>query len=194
MIKFRNFNNNYHHLMKIILLVLVVVLALWVSGMVKDSDFVSSLIRKFGYGGIFLIAVVSGFNLVIPVPAISFLPVFLASGLNAFAVVATLAAGMTLADFIGYLLGKTGRHIALSVFERKVINKFEMFKKKLHWSPALALFLFASLVPFPNEIMVIPMAFLGYRSAYVLLPVFFGNMVFNSLYAFGVVNIFKLII
>ena len=104
-----------------------------------------------------------------------------------------IAAGMTLADFVAYLLGKTGRHMVLSAFEKKVINKFEIIKEKLHWSPVLILFLFASLVPFPNEIMVIPMAFLGYRSVYILLPVFFGNMVFNSIYAIGVANVIKLI-
>lgn len=189
----KNFDYNYRYLVKTVLLILVIILAFWASGVIKDNDFVSSLIGKFGYGGIFLVAVVSGFNLIIPVPVISFLPVFLLSGLNAFAVVAIIAAGMTLADFIGFLLGKTGRHIALSAFEKKVVNKFERFKDKLHWSPALALFLFASFAPIPNEVIVIPMAFLGYRPIYVLLPVFFGNMVFNALYAIGIVNIFKLI-
>lgn len=186
-------SDNRRHLLKIILLILVVVLAFWVSGIIKDSGFVSDLVRRFGYVGIFLIAVVSGFNLVIPVPAISFLPVFLASGLNTFALVAIIAAGMTLADFVGYLLGKTGRHLALSALERRVVNRFERFKEELHWSPALLLFLFASFVPVPNEVIVIPMAFLGYRPIYVLLPVFLGNMVFNSIYAIGIVNILKLI-
>src|SRR3989338_985697 len=189
---FRKLINNHQYLIRIILLVLVGVFAFWASDTLKDGDFISNLIRKFGYGGIFLMAVVSGFNLVIPIPAISFLPVFLASGLNAFAVVIIIAAGMTLADFVAYLLGKTGRHMVLSAFEKKVINKFEIIKEKLHWSPVLILFLFASLVPFPNEIMVIPMAFLGYRSVYILLPVFFGNMVFNSIYAIGVANVIKL--
>jgi len=188
-----NLNKNYRHLAKIILLLLVIAMALWVSGIVKDSDFVSELIRRFGYGGIFLIAVVSGFNLAIPVPAVAFMPVFVASGLNVFAVVVIMAAGMTLADFIGFLLGKASRRIAMSAFERKVLNKFEKIKEKLNWSPALALFLFASLAPFPNEIIVVPMAFLGYRFTYILLPVFLGNMVFNSIYAIGAINILKLV-
>ena len=135
----------------------------------------------------------SGFNLVIPVPAISFLPVFLTSGLNTFAVVAIIAAGMTLADFVGYLLGKAGRHLALSALERRVANKFEGLKEELHWSPALLLFLFASFIPIPNEVIVIQMAFLGYRLVYILLPVFLGNLVFNSIYAIGTINILKLI-
>jgi len=189
----KNSNNNFGHWAKIIFLVFIFALAFGVSGMVKDSDFVSDLIRRFGYGGIFLIAVVSGFNLVVPVPAISFLPIFLVSGLNTFAVIAVIAAGMTFADFMGFLLGKASRRIAMSDFERKVLNKFEKIKEKLNWSPALALFLFASLAPIPNELIVIPMAFLGYKFTYILLPVFLGNMVFNSIYALGVVNILKLI-
>ncbi|OGN05777.1 MAG: hypothetical protein A2750_04305 [Candidatus Yanofskybacteria bacterium RIFCSPHIGHO2_01_FULL_45_42] len=187
------FKENWIHLVRVVLILFVIILALWASWAIKDSDFVSGIVKQFGYAGIFLIAVVSGFNLVIPVPAISFLPIFLASGLNVLAVVSIIAAGMTLADFVGYLLGKAGRYMALSAFERRVINKFERFKDKLHWSPALALFLYASFVPLPNEVIVLPMAFLGYRFTHIFFPVFFGNMVFNSLYAAGVVNILKLI-
>ena len=70
---FRKLINNHQYLIRIILLVLVGVFAFWASDTLKDGDFISNLIRKFGYGGIFLMAVVSGFNLVIPIPAISFL-------------------------------------------------------------------------------------------------------------------------
>lgn len=189
----RFFKENWIHLVRIALILFVIVLALWASWMVGDSEFVSELIRRFGYVGIFLVAVVSGFNLVVPIPTVSFFPAFLASGLNAFVLVIVISAGMALADFIGFLLGKTGRHIALSAFEIKVINKFERFKEKLHWSPTLALFLFSSFVPLPNEIVVVPMGFLGYKPISVFPPLFFGHMIFNSLYAVGVVNIIKLI-
>ncbi|MEK7603883.1 MAG: hypothetical protein AAB461_02055 [Patescibacteria group bacterium] len=184
---------NYRHLAKITFLLLIIAMAFWTSGIVKNSDFVIELIRRFGYGGIFLISVVSGFNVAIPVPAVAFMPLFIASGLNIFAVIVIIAAGMTLADFIGFLLGKTGRRIAVSALERNVLIKFERIKKKLDWSPTLILFLFASVAPFPNEIIVVPMAFLGYKFIHILLPVFFGNMIFNSIYAIGAVNIFKLI-
>lgn len=180
-------------LMKIALLVLIIVFAFWAGGIVKDSSLISDLIRKFGYVGIFLVAVVSGFNLVIPIPAISFLPIFLASGLNPIITIIILAAGMTLADFVGYLLGKTGRRLSSSAFEERIVDNFEKIKKKLNWSPALALFLFASFAPLPNELVVIPMAFLGYRFSYILVPIFLGNIVFNSIYAVGAISIFKLI-
>ena len=193
MIKTSFLKENWVHIIRIVFILFVIYLALEASLMVKDSELVSEIIRKFGYVGIFLVAVVSGFNLVVPIPTVSFFPAFLASGLNAFTLIIVISAGMALADFIGFLLGKTGRHIALSTLERKVMNKFERVKEKLNWSSALALFLFSSLVPLPNEIVVVPMGFLGYRPVSVLLPVFFGNIVFNSIYATGAVNIIKLI-
>ncbi|MBI2674239.1 MAG: hypothetical protein HYX22_00675 [Candidatus Yanofskybacteria bacterium] len=187
------FKENWFYLVRVVLIILVIALALWASWVIKDNEFVGELIRRFGYVGIFLVSVVSGFNLVVPIPTVSFFPAFLVSGLNAFALIIVISAGMALADFIGYLLGKAGRYIALSAFERKVINKFERFKERLNWSPMLALFLFSSFVPLPNEIVVVPMGFLGYRPISVFPPLFFGHMVFNSLYAFGAVNIIKLI-
>ena len=178
--------------MKIVLLVLIIVFAFWVSGVIRDNDFIISLIKRFGYAGIFIIAVVGGLNLIVPVPAFSFFPVFFSSGLDVLTVVIITAAGMTFADFIGYLLGKTGRHIALPALEKRMVGSLEKFKNRIHWSPALVLFLFASFAPIPNEVVVIPMAFLGYRFSYIMLPVFFGNMVFNALYAAGVINVLKL--
>ena len=180
-------------ILKWLLLALILVLAFWVSGIVKDSEFVSNLIRRFGYIGIFFVAVVTGFNLVVPIPAIAFLPIFVASGLNTVWTIIVLAAGMTMADCMGYLFGKAGQRIVFSAFEKKVIDKVEHIKEKLNWSPALILFLFASFAPLPNEVLVIPMAFLGYRLTHIFFPVLLGNIVFNSIYAIGVINILKLV-
>jgi len=184
---------NHSHVIRIILLVSIIALAFWASGFVKDNEFISGLINKFGYVGVLLVAVISGFNLVIPIPAISFFPIFLASELNAPLIIIVIAAGMTLADFIGYLLGRAGRHIVPSSLERKVANNFEKLQRKFNLSPALALFLFASFAPFPNEVIVIPMAFLGYKPIYILVPILLGNIIFNTIYALGAINILKLI-
>jgi len=187
------FKENWVHIIRVVFILFVIYLALEASLMVKDSELVSEIIRKFGYVGIFLVAVVSGFNLVVPIPTVSFFPAFLASGLNAFVLIIVISTGMALADFIGYLLGKTGRRVVLSALERRVVNKLERVKERLNWSPTLALFLFSSFVPLPNEIVVVPMGFLGYKPISVFPPLFFGHMIFNSLYAFGAVNIIKIL-
>ena len=184
---------NHSHTVRLLLVLFAIALALWASWAIKDNELVSELVGRFGYVAIFLVAVVSGFNLVVPIPAVSFFHVFLASGLNAFTLIVVISSGMALADFIGYLLGKAGRHIALSTFEVKVMNKFERVKARWNWSPTLALFLFSSVVPLPNEIVVIPMGFMGYKPISVFPPLFFGHMIFNSLYAFGAINVIKLI-
>lgn len=187
----RQFANNWRYWAKIVLLALIIALAFWAGEAVQSNDFAQDIIRRLGYSGVFIIAVVSGFNLIVPVPAVSFLPVFLAAGLSIFTSVLVLAAGMTLADFLAYLIGKTSRHMVLSSVERQVAETFNKVQNKLHWSPTLILFLFASFAPFPNEVLVIPMSFFGYRMWQVMLPVFGGNLIFAVVYSIGVMNILK---
>lgn len=55
------------------------------------------------------------------------------------------------------------------------------------------LFLYAALVPFPNEILIIPLAFTGYRVLYILPPLLVGNGIFNLLAGFGIVSLFGML-
>ena len=56
--------------------------------------------------------------------------------------------------------------------------------------PLGLLFLYAAFVPLPNELLVIPMAFMRYSMAAVMTAVLFGNVIFNTMWAFGVSWIF----
>ena len=51
--------------------------------------------------------------------------------------------------------------------------------------------LYASFVPLPNELLVLPLSFFGYRLWKVFLVVLFGNFVFNTLAAF--VHLFSIL-
>ena len=48
-------------------------------------------------------------------------------------------------------------------------------------------------MPLPNEILVIPMAFMRYSMAAVMTAVLFGNVIFNTLMALGVSLIFGVV-
>lgn len=176
---------------KILFVLAVFVFAWWVSGFIRDNQFVNQLVGDYGYFAAFAVAVVSGFNFVVPIPAVSFVPIFAEAGLNIWGIIVVLSAGMTLADFIAYLIGKTGREFISSGLEKRVVVQVERLHTELGWSPALVLFLFASFAPFPNEVMVIPFSFLGYPAWKVLMPVFLGNIVFNSVYSAGIINLFN---
>src|SRR3989344_5661808 len=132
----------------ILVFIVIIVLAFYLGQLAKDNEFVREIIHKYGYIGVFCIAIVSGFNLAIPIPAISFLPLFLESGLNPWLIVLIIAIGVTIADMVSFFLGKAGRHM---VGEHRIVNRLEKLQKKNPHLPILILFLFAAFAPMPNE-------------------------------------------
>lgn len=179
-------------LFKFLVIAALIATAFWLAREAQESALVQEFAAGYGYAGAFFISVLSGFNLAVPIPAISFLPLFLESGLEFWAVIVIITAGMTLADSIAYLIGKTGRQLIGSSTEQKALSRLEKMRAGHYWAPVIALFFFAGLVPLPNEIVVIPLGFLGYRLAYLLPSIFLGNGIFNLLSAAGIINLFKL--
>ena len=172
-------------------LILVAVGAFYLATEAGESEYIRQLVLDYGYIGIFFLSFISGFNLAIPVPAVAFLPLFVASGLNFWISIFLISVGITIADALGFLIGKFSRHIVLE--DNKTVQRLEKIKERYQFAPHIVLFLFASFAPFPNEILVIPMAFLGYRMRILLPIVFFGNLIFNILYATGISSIFSVI-
>ena len=172
-----------------LLVIGLVIFVVWLGLLAKENVFIQDAVLHYGYGGIFFLSIVSGFNIVAPVPLVAFFPLFVASGLNQWITVLVVVVGTTIADVVSYVVGKVGRRLVSSRMEQ-TIARLEKLKNRVHYLPPLILFLFASFVPFPNEILIIPMAFLGYRLRHLLLPVLLGNAVFNTLAMIGTLNFF----
>ncbi|MDP3954457.1 MAG: VTT domain-containing protein [bacterium] len=172
--------------------VAIVALAFWLSELVGKNNLVQNIVSSFGYIGVFGASIISGFNLVVPVPAIAFLPALLEAGLNFWITIIIITLGMTLGDSIGYVIGRTGRKAISPITMVNFMNRLEHIENKYHIKPTAFLFIYASLVPLPNEIMVIPLGFLGYKFKQLFMAVFAGNLIFNGLSAFGLINLFRL--
>ena len=170
--------------------VAVTTFALWLSIFVSESEVAQELVAKYGYLGIFVMGTVSGFNLAFPVPAVAFVPVFTASGLSAVPAVILMALGMTLGDLAGYFIGRAGHEVLLKNHnsDNGILGKF---REKLRRAPLLLLFLYIAFVPFPNEILVIPMGFIGYRLKHIFPVILAGNMIFNTLASLAFLGIFQ---
>lgn len=174
---------------RLIAIAVLVTLVVWANLYAAEHDFVRDLARRFGYGGLLLAAAASGFNLVVPVPIITFMPFLLDSGFEAGPAVMTIALGMTLGDLLGYLIGRTTRE-AMGPRDHGIIRRLERIRDRHPKLPFVVMFLYASFAPVPNEILVIPLAFLRYPLLGIFVAVLAGNMIFNSLVAFGVIRIF----
>lgn len=188
-------NNSKHYklLLQATFIVTVIALALWAAQFAQENTAVQTFVSSYGYIAIFLVSIVSGFNLIVPIPAVSFLPLFLESGLNLWVVLSIMTVGVTLADSIAYLIGKSGRYIATMKNYSKYFAKLDALRTRYRRAPLFILFVFASIAPLPNEVLVIPMGFMGYRLREIILPVLLGNGVFNIITAFGIMSLFQIL-
>lgn len=119
-----------------------------------------------------------------------FLDVFLSAGLGLWGIVILITIGMTFGDAIGYFVGNIGRNVVkLDKKEHKILNRLEKFRDKHHTLPLVIMFLYAAFAPIPNELVVVPLSFLGYRMVHVLLAVLLGNFIFNSLAALTIIGL-----
>jgi membrane protein YqaA with SNARE-associated domain len=182
-----------HIYLKILLIVIFISLSFYIGKQAQNNEFISELINSFGYWGVFIIAIISGFNLVVPIPAIAFLPLFVTLGMNAPLIVLVISFGMLIADSIAFLIGKTGRQVIIHTkFQIEMIEKLDKFRERNHYLPYVILLIFISSMPVPNELIVIPMSFLGY-SFYSIFPfLLLGNLIFNITAGAGILGILSL--
>ena len=175
-------------------MVIVITGAYWLARLAHSSEAVRMTVASYGYVGVFIVSFISGLNLVVPLPAVAFLPVFTEAGLNYFWVAAVMSAGMTIADAVGYGFGALGRKAYRAARGDGVaLRRIAMFQRRHKNGPLLALFLYSSIAPLPNELMVIPMGVLGYRLSRIMPVVFVGNIIFNAIYAAGIIRLFGLV-
>ena len=160
-------------------------LAVWANARAPEMEAVREAVAAAGYGGLLAAAVLSGFNLVAPVPIVAFYPFLMESGFSPAPTLAVIALGMTAGDFLGYLVGDASRELA-----RGRLRGFRARVERIHGRhpllPLGLLFLYAAFAPVPNELLVIPLAFMGYNLAGVMTAVLLGNVIFNSWAALGV--------
>lgn len=174
---------------KLAVLVAILAAAFYFARVSRENEMIAELVYDYGYYGIFSVAVISGFNLAVPVPAVAFLPLFLQSGLNFWLTIILITVGVTLADSFTYVIGRLGREVIDD--KKRMIIALEKAGERHWWAPMTLLFLFSALVPLPNEILVVPLGFLNYRFRRVWPVILAGNFVFNFIYASGVINLFE---
>ncbi len=146
-----------------------------------------------GYFGVFISATIAGLNIFFPAPASALTPIFLASGLEFSYIVGALTLGTLLADIIGYYIGVFGKHVTEQVHPR-LFSNLQKFDQKHHKMVLPAVFLFAALAPFPNELLLIPLGVIGYKFRYILIPLALGALIHQVTYAYGFINLFDVLI
>jgi membrane protein YqaA with SNARE-associated domain len=180
-------------ILNFIFIVILIIIVFFVSEIIGGNDSIKALIISYGYPGLFLIAVISGFNLLVPIPAIAFLPIVVSAGLNFWIAIIIITIGMTIGDGVGFMLGRTGRRIIKHENLPKFVQKIERYLEENPKMLPIIVLLYATFAPMPNEVLIIPISFINRPWWHILGPVLAGNAIFNILVAFGFLSITGLI-
>lgn len=167
----------------------VLVATFFFADYVTENENVRAFVERTGYLGMLVISIIAGLNLFVPIPAGTFAPVYAAAGFPLPGIIAVLTIGTTIAGGIGYLIGALGKHVA-SLKYPKVQERIQTFACSHHALILPAVFLFASFSPLPNEVILIPLALAGIKFRHLLLPLIFGNLIYQTLYVYGTTSLF----
>lgn len=160
--------------------------ASWVEG----SATARSVIEGSSYFGVLIVAIISGLNPFIPVPAATFVPVFIAGGLSMYLIVATLVAGTLIADLVGFYLGRFGSSFVTKHYPATYEHIKNLHEHHTKWLPFFVFF-YAAFVPFPNEAYLIPLGIIGVHLRRFIVPIILGTIVHQTLAAYGAENVFR---
>lgn len=179
----------YYILISIFALCLVA-FAFYAATIVSSNGTAREFVGQFGTFGILIVAFISGLNLIVPLHVATFTPIFTEAGFGLPVIIGCFVVGTTLADLVGYAVGTWGRHAA-EIKHPRFHKKLIAFNEKHHKLILPAIFLFSAFVPFPNEIVLIPLGLIGFRLLILLPPLVLGTALNHSLYAFGFTSVFE---
>ena len=181
------------YILRGVVLLAFIALSFYLASLARDSEAIRQIVGGYGYAGIFLIALISGFNLAVPIPAAALVPLFLESGLSFWPTIFLITLGMTGADFFAYFLGDTGRRILGYAMGEKTFARLARLRERYPRAPLIILFVFACIAPLPNELLLIPFAILGFPFRIIVPIVFVGNFIFNILFSKGLLELFSIL-
>ena len=173
----------------IAVLVVVIITALFAAQYIENSATAQVFVSNLGYVGVTIIAVVAGLNVILPIPAFTLTPIFTAAGLGMTGIILALALGTLIADILGFLFGNWSREHIYKHYPKVIGFLEKIYIKKPHLIVPV-IFLYAAFMPFPNEVLVIPLALLKVRLQVLIVPLFLGNIIHQAIYAYGMQGIF----
>jgi len=127
---------------------------------------------------IFFLAFLGGLSTFSGVPYHIILIAFASSGLNPLFLGLLATSGVMLGDTTSYYLGTQSKHL-LTGRMQSVLLRLKNIEERTPKLMTLIFFLYGALVPFSNDVIVIPSGLLGYRFWRVMVPLGIGTLFFN---------------
>ena len=161
----------------------------YLTNWVINNPEVQSVLAAIGYSGVFILALFTGLNPILPVPAATFTPLFLAAHLSLPLIITALVLGTLTADILGYWFGHWSKTYVIHAHPKIYKGLQKLYRKHRRLVVPVICF-YVAFIPLPNEIFLLPLAVLGMKLRHLLLPLIIGNIVNQTLLALGIQNIF----
>ncbi len=139
-----------------------------------------SLIRTYGYFGLFLVNLIGSSTIIFPLPSAAF--VFAAGAImNPFLVALSSAIGCVIGEFTGYYLGRGGRRVIEKKWKKQVKKTEKLFKK---YGGFWIIILFGA-TPLPDDVVGIVAGTFRYPVKKFVIASFIGKLILNLILAYG---------
>lgn len=167
--------------------VLLSVFALWIILIYNFSptEVVAFVGVENGYFLAMVLALIGGTSIVFPFPYHIVIFTLAAGGLNPLFLGIFAGTGVFIGDSTSYLVGYTGREIITGKFQRLFGRLYDWTIQKPKWVLPIFLYVYSSVIPIPNDFIIVPLGFARYPYLKVVTPLWLGSITFNTILAFA---------
>lgn len=163
------------HIIKFLLGLCVIILVIGLLSYLEPEDIISKLGIENTYLAIFAFAIFGGVSAFSAAGFYGTLFYFAHSGMNPFILAGFSAFGVLIGDFIFWYIGVEGRKLIKNEENTYAIRLSGWLKQKPRWFVPIIIYAYTGLSPFPGDILMLALAFTGYRPRDIIIPTFFGN-------------------
>lgn len=171
-------------ILKIIIAVVILCLVLGLQMFFLDNPTVREATASGGYLGVAIFSLLNSFNFIIPIVTPTFMPTWVAAGLDAYITILIIVAVISVIDIAFFLVGRYSAKYASDFVSGKNAKRLRTLRERNPVLPYAFLALWVCFIPFPNELITVTMGILGYKFAPVSGIIIVGNLVYNSFIAY----------
>tara|TARA_Y100000310_G_C20374624_1_gene665139 strand:- start:123 stop:689 length:567 start_codon:yes stop_codon:yes gene_type:complete len=165
--------------------VLLFVLAwILIINFISPDAIVAKIGARNGYIILFLISAIGGVSSATASSYYLAVSVLAAGGLNPILLGIIGGVGVTIGDSLFFLLGRKGQQFSTKKLHEKSEKLYRWMERSPKGFIPLFIFIYVGFTPFPNDLMTVPLGFLGYSYKKTLIPLLLGNITATILIAY----------
>lgn len=165
-----------NYLLKSILIVLIFIAVVATLSYVKAEKIVDILGVSNVYLIVFIFAIIGGVSAFSASSFYATVFSLASTGVNPFMLALFSAPGVLIGDYIFWYIGSSGREAVRVKYNDKFNHKFLLWlNERPKWLVSVVIYIYTGLTPFPGDLLMFILAFMGYKFKQIWIPTLLGN-------------------